>query len=262
MSPEQTGHDNLDIDARTDVYALGAILYQVLCGMLPLPREKIVEARKAGGFVGVTMLIREFQPVRPSSRYEAMESLAPIDAERIADRRGTEPRRLERRLRGDLDWIVLRCLETDRDRRYETPAAIADDLRRHLEDLPISAGPPSTAYQLQKFIRRNRSLTIGAAAVFVVLVAGLVTSLALLSRALDAENVAGVERDTAFQMLNALTEGVRAADPSHAGEEGTIGELYRSIAEKIERGTLGKPTSRCRDAAARLQPDLLQPQRL
>ncbi|MCH2162157.1 MAG: serine/threonine protein kinase [Phycisphaerales bacterium] len=239
MSPEQTGHGGLDIDSRTDVYSLGAILHLVLLGQVPLPQQKILEAREAGGFVGVANLITSFEPVRPSVRFRLQMSSDPAAAQLIARRRGLDGTRLMRRLRGDLDWMILRCLELDRDKRYDSPAAIADDLRRHLENLPISAGPPSAVYQLSKFVRRNRALTIGGIAVLCSLVIGLVTSLALLSRAVDAE-------ENAYQMLNALTEGVRAADPSLSGEKATVGDLYRQIASKIERGTLG---NRPRDAA-------------
>jgi serine/threonine protein kinase len=243
MSPEQTGHTIGDVDARTDVYALGAILYLVLAGVPAIPRAALQQARSEGGFVGMTQLIETFEPMRPTARVQAEP---PEDAQRVAVCRATDVRKLIRALRGDLDWIVLKCLEPDRERRYETPAAIADDLRRHLESLPISACPPTTAYQLSKFVKRNKALATGTAAVIVALLIGLIASLSLLSRAVDAEHEASVERDTALEMLGALTEGIRAADPSRSGEHASIGDLYRGLAQMIDEGRLG---NRPRDGA-------------
>lgn len=243
MSPEQTGHGLGDVDARTDVYALGAIFYLLLCGSPHLSGETLEKARSEGGFVEMTRVIQTHTALTPSAQ------LASVERERlrtIAAARGVDGRRLGRLIKGDLDWIAVKCLDVDRERRYATPEAIADDLRRHLKSIPISAGPPTTAYQLSKFIKRNKALAVGTAAVIATLLVGLVVSLSFLTRALSAEETAGLERDTAFEMLAALTEGIRAADPSRQGEGASIGDLYRGLATMIDEGRLG---NRPRDGA-------------
>ena len=147
MSPEQAEMGGLDIDTRTDVYSLGVLLYELLTGALPFDRE---EFRKAG-FAEVQKILREKEPPVPSARIQA--EMASTDA---AKNRQTEPRRLVSELRGDLDWITMRALEKDRTRRYQDATALAMDLRRHLNNEPITAGPPSVTYRAKKFVLRHR----------------------------------------------------------------------------------------------------------
>lgn len=148
MSPEQAEYNNLDIDTRTDIYALGVILYELLTGGTPLERARMKEA----AYNEVLRLIKEFEPPKPSTRLSGSESLPSVAAQR-----GIEPTLLARSIAGDLDWVVMKALEKERTRRYETANGLAEDIRRHLSDEPVSAGSPSRIYRLRKFARRNSS---------------------------------------------------------------------------------------------------------
>ncbi|MEZ4650950.1 MAG: serine/threonine-protein kinase [Candidatus Eisenbacteria bacterium] len=149
MSPEQTGMSGLDVDTRTDVYALGSILYEMLVGVLPLDP---VDLRKAG-LAEIHRMIREAQPVKPSTRIQSLGD----SATEAVSRRRTDLPGLRRKLRDDLDWIVMKALEKDRTRRFDTPKDMADDIERYLRHDPVVARPPSTTYLLSRFVRRNRA---------------------------------------------------------------------------------------------------------
>jgi serine/threonine protein kinase/tetratricopeptide (TPR) repeat protein len=148
MSPEQAELNNLDIDTRSDIYALGVLLYELLTGTTPLTRRRMKEAV----LLEILRVIREEEPPRPSARLSTTEELPSIAAVR-----GVEPARLSRLVRGELDWIVMKALEKDRNRRYETANALASDVQRYLTDVPVQACPPSTWYRLRKFARRNKT---------------------------------------------------------------------------------------------------------
>jgi tetratricopeptide (TPR) repeat protein/serine/threonine protein kinase len=147
MSPEQAELNNLDIDTRSDVYALGVLLYELLTGTTPLSPE----ALKEKSILEVLRLIREEDPPTPSNRLSTTKELASIAASR-----GVEPRQLSGQVRGELDWIVMKALEKDRGRRYETANGLAQDVERYLADEPVQACPPSSAYRLRKFARRHQ----------------------------------------------------------------------------------------------------------
>jgi eukaryotic-like serine/threonine-protein kinase len=180
MSPEQAEMSGADIDTRSDIYALGVLLYELLTGQVPFERQDLMQA----GFDEMRRLIREQDPPRPSTR---LSSLSAEDLTAVAKRRDAEPPKLIHLVRGDLDWIVMKCLEKDRARRYETTSGLADDLLRHLGNEPVSARPPSGFYRLQKMVRRNTLAFAAAAAVVTALTLGIIASTWQAVRATRAE---------------------------------------------------------------------------
>ncbi|MGE3819276.1 MAG: protein kinase [Isosphaeraceae bacterium] len=189
MSPEQAESSVLGVDTRSDVYSLGVLLYELLTGTTPLVRKKMREAT----YVEVLRMIREVEPPRPSARLgDSGEGLASISA-----RRRIEPGKLTRLVRGELDWIVMKSLEKDRDRRYETATAFAADLRRYLDDEPVWAGPPSRAYRMRKFVRRNRVAALMATVLTSSLLIGSAGMTWQAVRATHAERLAWVNEQKA-----------------------------------------------------------------
>ena len=164
MSPEQATFNQLDIDTRSDIYSLGVLLYELLTGTTPLQNKRVREAT----LLEVLRLVREEEPPRPSTRLSTTEELPSIAANR-----GVEPKKLRGLVRGELDWIVMKALEKDRNRRYETANSLAMDVQRYLADEVVAARPPSAAYRLRKFARRNRAhLTLATALGVLLLGAG------------------------------------------------------------------------------------------
>jgi WD40 repeat protein/serine/threonine protein kinase len=182
MSPEQAEMSQLGIDTRSDVYSLGVLLYELLTGTTPLERKRLREA----GFDEIRRLIREEEPPKPSTRLSTSGgALAAISAQRQM-----EPARLTRLVRGELDWIVMKALEKDRGRRYETANGLARDVERYLHDEPVEACPPTAGYKLRKFARKNQKLLATAAAFAALLLLGVVGSTWQAVRATQAEAVA------------------------------------------------------------------------
>jgi hypothetical protein len=165
MSPEQAEHNNLDVDTRTDIYSLGVILYELLTGSTPLERQQLKQA----AFNEILRLIKEVEPPKPSTRLSGSASLPSIAAQR-----SIEPKQLSKSLAGDLDWIVMKALDKERSRRYETANGLARDVDRYLNDEAVEACPPSASYRLKKFVKRNKGQVIAAGLVLLVLVAGIV----------------------------------------------------------------------------------------
>jgi WD40 repeat protein/tetratricopeptide (TPR) repeat protein len=170
MSPEQAGLSDIDVDTRSDVYSLGVLLYELLTGMTPFDRETLKQA----SYDEMRRIIREDEPPRPSTRLSTMQQAA---LSTFAERRGLEPRRLSLQLRGELDWIVMKALEKDRSRRYETASAFAADVQRYLHDDPVQACPPSVGYRLGKFARRNKAALMATVLVASTVLLGSALSL-------------------------------------------------------------------------------------
>jgi len=168
MSPEQAEMTGLDVETRSDIYWLGVLLYELLSGTRPFEGDKL----RSAAYDEIRRIIREDEPPKPSTRLNTLGD-ALTD---VAKHRHVQPAQLCKIVRGDLDWVVMKALEKDRTRRYETANEFAQDIGRHLGDEPVVAGPPSMRYQLRKFVRRNRALVTGIAAVLVVLAAGIVVS--------------------------------------------------------------------------------------
>src|SRR5262245_37806274 len=164
MAPEQADPTNQDIDTRADIYSLGVMLYEVLVGSLPFPSQDL----RTAGMLEVQRILREVEPPKPSTKLKASKYTT---AELAASRR-MSPSALVRALEHDLNWVALKALEKDRNRRYETANALSMDLQRFLDHEPLVAGPPSAAYRLRKLVRRYRGQFLAASAVLLALLGG------------------------------------------------------------------------------------------
>jgi tetratricopeptide (TPR) repeat protein/serine/threonine protein kinase len=189
MSPEQAALSNVDVDTRSDVYSLGVLLYELLTGTTPFTKERLQQA----GYDEMRRIIREEEPPRPSSRISTMGQAATT----VSNQRKSDPKRLSQLCRGELDWIVMKALEKDRNRRYESASAFAADVQRFLNDQPVLACPPSLTYRCRKFVRRNRRALTTLAVVGATL---------LLAVGLVAGNFSRAARDRAEHQSRAARE--------------------------------------------------------
>jgi WD40 repeat protein len=221
MSPEQAGLGSLDVDTRSDIYSLGVLLYELLTGRTPFDTQKLL----AAGYDAVMRTIREEEPPKPSTR---LSTLAKEELGTVAAQRGAEPAKLGRLVRGDLDWIVMKALEKDRTRRYETASGLAADLQRHLGDEPVTAMAPALGYQLLKFARRHRAALATVCALLVVLAAGAGVS------AWQAHRASQQARSAEARRVEAETSR-QEAGAAQARAERSAREASRLLTRQYER---------------------------
>ena len=237
MSPEQADPSSMDIDTRTDVYALGVMLYELLTGSAPIDAKQF----QRGAMLEMLRMVREVDPPRPSTKLSTAEALPSIAANRQI-----EPARLVSLVRGELDWIVMKALEKDRDRRYDTANAFARDIQRYLSDEVVEARPPSRGYRLKKFVKRNRGQVIAAGLVLLTLLAGIAGTTFGMIRAEKRRQEA--ERNLAFakkgnEILGSVFDGL---DPkmnyANVGEfAAVLRDNLKQALKELDRSAIGDP---------------------
>ncbi len=203
MSPEQAEMSGLDIDTRSDIYSLGVLLYELLTGTTPLEKRRFAKA----AYDEIRRLIREEEPPRPSHRLSTSDTLPSLAASRK-----TEPAKLSRMLKGELDWVVMKALEKDRTRRYETASGLARDIQRYLANELVEARPPSTTYRLRKFASKNKMALTTAAAIAGLLVAGIVGTTMGLIRAEHQKEIAEAAAQEAREARDSEAKQRRLTD--------------------------------------------------
>jgi WD40 repeat protein/serine/threonine protein kinase/tetratricopeptide (TPR) repeat protein len=239
MSPEQAGQSGLDIDTRSDIYSLGVLLYELLTGTTPFDKDRFKQA----ACDEIRRIIREEEPPKPSTRLSSTEALPSIAANR-----GLEPAKLSSVVRGELDWVVMKCLEKDRNRRYETANSLVMDIQRHLHDEPVLACPPSVRYRFRKFARRNKAAVAMASVLSVAFfagLAGLVVSNFLVARERDAKDHA-LRQETRALARAMEQEQLAAQNAEEANKQATV------AAQQASRARVQEITARRRFYAAQL----------
>jgi serine/threonine protein kinase/tetratricopeptide (TPR) repeat protein len=234
MSPEQAEMSGLEVDTRSDIYSLGVLLYELLTGTTPFDKERL----RTAAYDEIRRIIREEEPPRPSKRISTLGDALTT----VSTQRNTDPARLSQLFRGDLDWIVMKALDKDRRRRYDSASAFAADILHHLHDEPVQACPPSSLYRFRKFARRNKLILVTAGLVALTLVTGSAASIWQAIRATAAESLAQerlrqaeTDRVLAQQAEQKALTAVAEADKHRAQAEANLLETLKTVDDYFTR---------------------------